>query len=162
MQAFAAFAPKALLLTRVDEAVSLGGTLSALAATGLPVAYVSNGSRIPEDLAPARAHQLVARAVFLARSADTSRLTSWVPGWAAAALATESMNAGTRHDSWNRRVLLISGRPLLKNPVPAGEFPSCSGRAHQSHALPSADDRVDDSERRVQSDTTRRQPLAVA
>jgi flagellar biosynthesis protein FlhF len=72
MQAFAAFAPKALLLTRVDEAVSLGGTLSALAATGLPVAYVSNGSRIPEDLAPARAHQLVARAVFLARSADTS------------------------------------------------------------------------------------------
>ncbi|HWL63649.1 MAG TPA: flagellar biosynthesis protein FlhF [Steroidobacteraceae bacterium] len=72
MQAFGACAPSALLLTRVDEAVSLGGTLSALAASGLPVAYVSNGTRIPEDLAPARAHQLVARAVFLARSADTS------------------------------------------------------------------------------------------
>ena len=72
VQAFAAFAPSALLLTRMDEAVSLGGTLSALANTGLPVAYVSNGVKIPEDLAPARAHQLVARAVFLARSADTS------------------------------------------------------------------------------------------
>ncbi len=72
VQAFSAFAPAALLLTRVDEAVSLGGTLSALAASRLPVAYVSNGVRIPEDLAPARAHQLVARAVFLARSADTS------------------------------------------------------------------------------------------
>lgn len=72
MQAFGACAPSALLLTRVDEAVSLGGTLSALATSGLPVAYVSNGTRIPEDLAPARAHQLVARAVFLARSADTS------------------------------------------------------------------------------------------
>ncbi len=72
MRAFAAFAPQALLLTRLDEAVSLGGTLSALATSGLPVAYASSGQRIPEDLAPARAHQLVARAVFLARSADTS------------------------------------------------------------------------------------------
>jgi flagellar biosynthesis protein FlhF len=72
MQAFAAFAPKAMMLTRLDEAVSLGGTLSALATNGLPLAYIANGPRIPEDLAPARAHQLVARAVFLARSADTS------------------------------------------------------------------------------------------
>jgi flagellar biosynthesis protein FlhF len=36
------------------------------------VAYVAGGPRIPEDIAPARAHQLVARAVFLARTADTS------------------------------------------------------------------------------------------
>jgi flagellar biosynthesis protein FlhF len=72
MRAFAVFSPKALLLTRLDEAASLGGTLSALASSGLPVAYISNGPRIPEDLAPARPHQLVARAVFLARSADTS------------------------------------------------------------------------------------------
>lgn len=72
VKAFASFGTRALLLTRLDEAVSLGGTLSALATSGLPVAYVSSGQRIPEDLAPARAHQLVARAVFLARSADTS------------------------------------------------------------------------------------------
>ncbi|MGH8141512.1 MAG: flagellar biosynthesis protein FlhF [Steroidobacteraceae bacterium] len=57
-------------LTRIDEAVSLGGVLSALARSQLPVAYVCEGARIPEDLRPARAHQLVARAVELARGAQ--------------------------------------------------------------------------------------------
>jgi flagellar biosynthesis protein FlhF len=57
-------------LTRVDEAVSLGGVLSALANAQLPIAYVAEGPRIPEDLRPARAHQLVARAVELARRAQ--------------------------------------------------------------------------------------------
>lgn len=57
-------------LTRIDEAVSLGGVLSALARTGLPIAYACEGPRIPEDLRPARAHQLVARAVELARAAQ--------------------------------------------------------------------------------------------
>ena len=60
-------------LTRIDEAVSLGGVLSALARCRLPVAYVCEGPRIPEDLRPARAHQLVARAVELARGAAQER-----------------------------------------------------------------------------------------
>ncbi len=72
VQAFQAFDPRALLLTKLDEAACLGGVLSALAMSALPVAYVAGGSRIPEDLSPARAHQLVARAVFLARSSETS------------------------------------------------------------------------------------------
>lgn len=59
-------------LTRLDEAVSLGGTLSALVRAQLPVAYCAEGARIPEDLRPARAHQLVARAVELARLARSS------------------------------------------------------------------------------------------
>jgi flagellar biosynthesis GTPase FlhF len=33
---------------------------------------VAEGPRIPEDLAPARAHQLVARAVYLAQATDAS------------------------------------------------------------------------------------------
>jgi flagellar biosynthesis protein FlhF len=57
-------------LTRVDEAVSIGGVLSALVHSRLPVACVCEGARIPEDLRPARAHQLVARAVELSRSAQ--------------------------------------------------------------------------------------------
>lgn len=65
MQHYAAFAPAAVLLTKLDEAVSLGGTLSALIGAQLPLAYVSEGARIPEDLAPARAHQIVSRAVAL-------------------------------------------------------------------------------------------------
>ncbi|MCC7464320.1 MAG: flagellar biosynthesis protein FlhF [Gammaproteobacteria bacterium] len=59
--------PAAVVLTRLDEAASLGGALSALIRTRLPVALLSDGPRIPEDLHPARAHQLVARAVELAR-----------------------------------------------------------------------------------------------
>ncbi len=72
MRAFRAFDPRALLLTKLDEAASLGGILSALAQSSLPLSYVAGGPRIPEDLTPARAHQLVARAVFLARSSDTT------------------------------------------------------------------------------------------
>lgn len=55
-------------LTRIDEAVSLGGVLSTLVRSQLPVAYCSEGPRIPEDLKPARSHQLVARAVELSRA----------------------------------------------------------------------------------------------
>lgn len=72
LQKFAVFEPRAVLLTKLDEAASLGGALSALIAAGLPLSYVAEGPRIPEDLAPARAHQLVARAVLLSRSHDAS------------------------------------------------------------------------------------------
>ncbi len=63
---FALAQPTAVCVTKVDEAVSLGGILSALVRTKLPVAYVSDGQRVPEDLEPARAHRLVARAVDIA------------------------------------------------------------------------------------------------
>jgi flagellar biosynthesis protein FlhF len=58
------------VLTRVDEAVSLGGVLSPLAHSQLPVAYCCEGPRIPDDIRPARAHQLIARAMELARQAQ--------------------------------------------------------------------------------------------
>jgi flagellar biosynthesis protein FlhF len=64
---FTPVAPSACVLTRVDEALSLGGALGALVRAALPVAYVSEGPQVPEDLKPARAHQLVARAVERAR-----------------------------------------------------------------------------------------------
>jgi len=59
-------------ITRCDEAVSLGGVLSTLIRSGLPVAYLSDGPRIPEDLRPARAPLLVAHAVELARASGAS------------------------------------------------------------------------------------------
>ncbi len=59
-------------ITRCDEAVSLGGVLSTLVRSGLAVAYLSDGPRIPEDLRPARAPALVARAVELARASGAS------------------------------------------------------------------------------------------
>jgi flagellar biosynthesis protein FlhF len=63
---FALAQPTAVCITKVDEAVSLGGILSALVRTKLPAAYVSDGQRVPEDLEPARSHSLVARAVDIA------------------------------------------------------------------------------------------------
>lgn len=60
------------LVTKLDEAASLGGLLSALVRARLPIAYVSEGQRIPEDLAPARAHHLVVRAVTLAEKSGAT------------------------------------------------------------------------------------------
>jgi flagellar biosynthesis protein FlhF len=75
-EAFERFAavtqPANVVLTKLDEATSLGGTLSALIRSKLPLAYVSDGQRVPEDLSPARAHQLLARAVELSRKAGAA------------------------------------------------------------------------------------------
>jgi flagellar biosynthesis protein FlhF len=66
VQRFALAKPSACVITKVDEAVSLGGVLSALVRYKLPAAYMSDGQRVPEDLSPARAHVLVSRAVEIA------------------------------------------------------------------------------------------------
>ena len=66
VQRFALARPTACCITKVDEAVSLGGMLSALIRHKLAAAYVSDGQRVPEDLAPARAHALVSKAVEIA------------------------------------------------------------------------------------------------
>jgi flagellar biosynthesis protein FlhF len=44
--------------------------LSPLARSQLAIAYCCEGPRIPEDIRPARAHQLIARAMELARQAQ--------------------------------------------------------------------------------------------
>ncbi|HEY7996193.1 MAG TPA: flagellar biosynthesis protein FlhF [Steroidobacteraceae bacterium] len=64
--------PVAALLTKLDEAASLGGSLSVLMRSQLRLCYVSEGQRIPEDLRPARALDLVSRAVALARDSGAS------------------------------------------------------------------------------------------
>ena len=51
------------ILTKADEVASLGSALSVVATHRLPVAYVSDGQRVPEDLYTARAHSLVSRSV---------------------------------------------------------------------------------------------------
>ena len=69
---FAAARPATCMLTKLDEATSLGGAVSTLIRARLPVTYVSEGQRVPEDLSPARAHQLIARAVDLSRKSGAS------------------------------------------------------------------------------------------
>ena len=69
---FAPVNPTSCVLTKVDEAASLGGVLSMLMRTRLPISYVSEGQRVPEDLRPARALELVSSAVQLARDAGAA------------------------------------------------------------------------------------------
>jgi len=64
--------PACCVLTKLDEAASLGGALSALIRARLPVSYVSEGQRVPEDLRPARALELVSAAVRLAKASGAA------------------------------------------------------------------------------------------
>ena len=69
VDAFLTANPAACILTKIDEASSLGGAFSVLIRSGLPLAYVTNGQRVPEDLHFARSRQawLVKAAVELMR-----------------------------------------------------------------------------------------------
>lgn len=64
--------PGSVLLTKLDEAATLGGSLSVLIRAQLRLCYVSEGQRVPEDLRPARALDLVSRAVSLAKESGAS------------------------------------------------------------------------------------------
>jgi flagellar biosynthesis protein FlhF len=64
VRAFAHVAPAACILTKLDEAASLGAVISTVLRHQLPVAYVCDGQRVPEDL-----HTAHARRVWLLRTA---------------------------------------------------------------------------------------------
>lgn len=50
------------ILTKTDEASSLGGAISALIRHRLPLAYICNGQQVPEDFSLARPNNLVKQA----------------------------------------------------------------------------------------------------
>ena len=64
---FAAAKPEACVLTKLDEATRIGGGISAAIKHRLPIAYVTDGQRVPEDLQVAAADKLVLQAMRLAR-----------------------------------------------------------------------------------------------
>jgi flagellar biosynthesis protein FlhF len=72
LKRFAPANPACCVLTKLDEAASLGGALSALIKARLPVSYLSEGQRVPEDLRPARALELVSTAVRLAKASGAA------------------------------------------------------------------------------------------
>ena len=72
MKRFAPANPACCVLTKLDEAASLGGALSALIRARLPVSYLSEGQRVPEDLRPARSLELVSAAVRLAKASGAA------------------------------------------------------------------------------------------
>ena len=54
------------VLSKLDESASLGEAISVVIEEGLPVVYIADGQRIPDDIEPARAHNLISRAVYTA------------------------------------------------------------------------------------------------
>jgi flagellar biosynthesis protein FlhF len=64
VQAFAPLAPVACILTKVDEAASLGAVISTTLRHKLKIAYVCDGQRVPEDL-----HAAHRKRVWLVRTA---------------------------------------------------------------------------------------------
>ncbi len=70
VQAFSVFEPDGCILTKLDEATSLGGAFSASIRNQLPITYVCDGQRVPEDIHVARPHSLVERCVEIMHRAE--------------------------------------------------------------------------------------------
>jgi flagellar biosynthesis protein FlhF len=64
VKSFARISPAACILTKVDEAASLGAVISTTLRHKLRIAYLCNGQRVPEDL-----HAAHERRVWLIRAA---------------------------------------------------------------------------------------------
>lgn len=62
------------VITKLDEAVELGGVLDVAVQSGLPLAYMGNGQKVPEDLQPIQAQEIINKA--LALTADEPRQRS--------------------------------------------------------------------------------------
>jgi flagellar biosynthesis protein FlhF len=58
---FAIAKPRGVVLSKVDETGRLGAALSVTVRHGLPISYLTDGQRVPEDLHRAEAHRLALR-----------------------------------------------------------------------------------------------------
>ena len=71
VQSFGVFEPDGCILTKLDEATSLGGAISATIKNKLPITYVCDGQRVPEDMHVARPHTLVNQCVEIMERAES-------------------------------------------------------------------------------------------
>jgi flagellar biosynthesis protein FlhF len=69
-RAFSAARPIGVVLTKIDEAAELGGIFSGLMEARLPLTYVADGQRVPEDIHIARATSLIYQAIELCESVE--------------------------------------------------------------------------------------------
>lgn len=63
---------KGCILTKLDEALQLGNVVSVLIESDLPMAYVSVGQRVPEDLQKMTPSELVDRTIVLGQQATST------------------------------------------------------------------------------------------
>jgi len=55
------------IVTKLDESTSLGGVLSVIIEQQLPLQYITDGQKVPEDIHPGRASQILKRAMSIVR-----------------------------------------------------------------------------------------------
>lgn len=74
------------VLTKLDESVSLAGALSVLIQSGLPLSYVTDGQRVPEDMKVADTLMLAQQALATLDSTEQQSLqdTAWSDNMACA------------------------------------------------------------------------------
>jgi flagellar biosynthesis protein FlhF len=72
VRAYLPLKPQACILTKLDEAPSLGGALSVLIRHRLALDYTTDGQRVPEDIANADARVLVCRAAKVLKGGHAS------------------------------------------------------------------------------------------
>ena len=65
VEAYAKVALSGCILTKLDESNSLGGVLSVVSSHQLPIAYISDGQRVPEDLHREDAVKLIKRGIAM-------------------------------------------------------------------------------------------------
>lgn len=90
MQAFKRVQPEACVVTKVDEAAALGDVFSALIRQGMPLAFITDGQRVPEDLHLPRSQALVNRAVNMSQQYALGRTEQYL------ALSLGGINADAR------------------------------------------------------------------
>ncbi len=71
VQAFSVFEPNGCILTKLDESTSLGGAISATTSHRLPITYVCDGQRVPEDIHVARPHTLINQSIEIMERAES-------------------------------------------------------------------------------------------
>lgn len=60
--------PRFCVMTKLDECASLGDTISLLSTNDLPLAYITDGQSVPDDLSIMKPHQLITKAVSLMKT----------------------------------------------------------------------------------------------
>jgi len=74
MLAFGKLKPIGCILTKLDEATLLGPAVTLLAENRLPLAYCANGQRVPEDLLPITARDLLDQSIAMGRARGDAEL----------------------------------------------------------------------------------------
>jgi len=93
IDAYAPLAPQGAVITRIDEAMRLGGVISNLIQHRLPVVWCANGPKVPQNLSAADGTKLVNMAVRMGRAFELKSRPEREPSQSAQAVPGPVMNS---------------------------------------------------------------------